>query len=99
MPGPILISSDVEGAEAALEVAAALDELAGAVAAFEIHAEEGGHTALWRGGGHPPAPAFGAPGGNRAALPPAGGRGPRGRPVPGSVRPRPSLSRQTPPAL
>src|SRR5437016_1936343 len=48
MPGPIRISAEVEGAEAALTVAALLDELAGAVAAFEIRAEDGDNAALWR---------------------------------------------------
>jgi ribosomal protein L11 methyltransferase len=48
MPGPIRISAEVEGAEAALTVAALLDELAGAVAAFETHAAAGDSPALWR---------------------------------------------------
>jgi ribosomal protein L11 methyltransferase len=42
------ITAEVEGAEAALEVAALLDELAGAVAAFEIRPADGDHIALWR---------------------------------------------------
>src|ERR1700719_5125818 len=48
MAGPIRISAEVQGADAALEVAALLDELAGAVAAFEIHAADGDKAALWR---------------------------------------------------
>src|SRR6267378_2211397 len=75
MPGPILISADVEGAEAALEVAAALDELAGAVAAFEIHAEEGGHTALWRVEAYPREPVLDAAAEIRLALAAAGAGG------------------------
>ena len=35
MSGPLRITAEVEGAEAALEMAAMLDELSGAVAAFE----------------------------------------------------------------
>src|ERR1700736_3494404 len=49
MAGPIRISAEVQGAGAALEVAAMLDELADAVAAFEIHAADGDKAALWRG--------------------------------------------------
>ena len=75
MPGPILISADVEGAEAALEVAAALDELAGAVAAFEIHAEEGGHAALWRVEAYPREPVLDAAAEIRLALAAAGAGG------------------------
>ena len=75
MPGPILISADVESAEAALEVAAALDELAGAVAAFEIHAEEGGHAALWRVEAYPREPVLDAAAEIRLALAAAGAGG------------------------
>jgi ribosomal protein L11 methyltransferase len=46
--GPSRITARVEGADAALAVAAALDEPAGAVAAFEIREAEGAGTALWR---------------------------------------------------
>src|SRR5436190_18869849 len=56
MPGPIRISAEVEGAEAALTVAALLDELAGAVAAFETHAAAGDSPALWRVEAYPRAP-------------------------------------------
>ncbi len=52
MTGPLRITADVEGADAALAVAAALDELAGAVSAFE--AAEG--AALWRVEAYPRAP-------------------------------------------
>jgi len=55
--GPILsvtirIAAEVAGAEAALAVAAALDELAGAVSAFEIDES----AARWRVEAYPPAP-------------------------------------------
>src|SRR5258708_26082463 len=96
MPGPILISADVESAEAALEVAAALDELAGAVAAFEIHAEEGGHAALWRGGAHPPQPGLDAPAGNPPAPSAAGAGRPPGPPAPGAGPPPPQPCRKPP---
>jgi ribosomal protein L11 methyltransferase len=46
--GPLRITALVEGADAALGVAAALDDLAGAVAAFELDAGEGGGAVLWR---------------------------------------------------
>ena len=52
MTGPLRITAEVEGADAALAVAAALDQLAGAVSAFE--AAEGG--ALWRVEAYPHAP-------------------------------------------
>jgi ribosomal protein L11 methyltransferase len=46
--GPVRITALVEGADAALGVAAVLDDLAGAVAAFELDAGEGGGAVLWR---------------------------------------------------
>ena len=52
MTGPLRITAEVEGADAALAVAAALDELAGAVSAFET--AEG--AALWRVEAYPRAP-------------------------------------------
>src|SRR5437879_3048332 len=48
MPGQLRIAAEIAGAEAALEVAAALDELTGAVAAFEISPADAGNPALWR---------------------------------------------------
>src|SRR5205814_10028742 len=48
MTNPIRITAEVEGAEAALEMAAMLDELSGAVAAFETREAEGKNPALWR---------------------------------------------------
>jgi ribosomal protein L11 methyltransferase len=56
MTGPSRIVARVEGADAALAVAAALDEPAGAVAAFEINEAEGGCAALWRIEAYPSAP-------------------------------------------
>ena len=48
MSGPLRITAEIEGAEAALEMAAMLDELSGAVAAFETREAEGKNPALWR---------------------------------------------------
>src|SRR5438132_11588394 len=48
MSGQLRIVAEIEGAEAALEVAAALDELAGAVTAFEVHPEDNENAAMWR---------------------------------------------------
>jgi ribosomal protein L11 methyltransferase len=42
------ISAEVTGADAALAIAAALDELAGAVSAFEVTEGEGASLALWQ---------------------------------------------------
>jgi ribosomal protein L11 methyltransferase len=56
MAGAIRIVAEIEGAEAALEVAAALDELAGAVAAFEIRPADAQNAALWRVEAYPRAP-------------------------------------------
>jgi ribosomal protein L11 methyltransferase len=50
------ITAQVEGADAALGVAAALDEVAGAVAAFETREAEGGEAARWRIEAYPRAP-------------------------------------------
>jgi len=46
MSGPLRITAEVEGADAALEMAAMLDELSGAVAAFERREAEGKNPAL-----------------------------------------------------
>ena len=56
MTGPWRISAEIAGAEAALAVAAALDELAGAVSAFEASPAEGGGAALWHVEAYPRAP-------------------------------------------
>ena len=56
MTGPLRILAEVEGAEAALEVAAALDETAGAVAAFETREARGKEPALWRIESYPKRP-------------------------------------------
>ena len=58
--GPLRITARVEGADAALGVAAALDEVARAVAAFETREAGGGGAALWRIEAYPRAPVLGA---------------------------------------
>jgi ribosomal protein L11 methyltransferase len=75
MSGQLRIVAEVEGAEAALEVAAALDELAGAVAAFEVHPEAGENAALWRVEAYPRAPLLDAALEIRLALLAAGAGG------------------------
>jgi len=75
MAAPIRISAEVEGAEAALEVAASLDELAGAVAAFETHAADGADAALWRVEAYPREPVLDAAAEIRLALVAAGAGG------------------------
>lgn len=52
MPGTLRISGEVKGADAALAVAAALDELAGAVSAFEVDET----AAVWQVDAYPRAP-------------------------------------------
>ena len=54
--GPLRITAQVEGEDAALALAAALDELAGAVAAFETREAGGGGAALWRVEAYPRGP-------------------------------------------
>ncbi|HKS89568.1 MAG TPA: 50S ribosomal protein L11 methyltransferase [Stellaceae bacterium] len=56
MIGSLRVSAEITGADAALAVAAALDELAGAVSAFEIDEAAG----LWRVEAYPKAPLFDA---------------------------------------
>jgi ribosomal protein L11 methyltransferase len=73
--GPLRITAEVEGADAALAVAAALDDLAGAVAAFEIHEAEGAGAALWRVEAYPRAPVLDAALEVRLALAAAAARG------------------------
>ena len=60
MTNPIRITAEVEGAEAALEMAAMLDELSGAVAAFERREAEGKNPALWRVEAYPREPVLDA---------------------------------------
>src|SRR5690348_12936200 len=56
MTGPLRIAAQVEGEDAALAVAAVLDEGAGAVAAFETREAEGGGLTRWRVEAYPRAP-------------------------------------------
>ena len=56
MADPLRIGAEIEGEEAALAVAAALDELAGAVSAFETREPATGEKALWRVEAWPAAP-------------------------------------------
>jgi ribosomal protein L11 methyltransferase len=58
--GPLRITARVEGEDAALGVAAALDEVAGAVAAFETREAEGVVAAVWRVEAYPRAPVLDA---------------------------------------
>jgi ribosomal protein L11 methyltransferase len=60
MTGPLRITAQVAGGDAALAVAAALDEVCGAVAAFEIDAQEGGGAARWHVEAYPRAPVLDA---------------------------------------
>jgi ribosomal protein L11 methyltransferase len=71
MPGPLRITAEIAGAEAALAVAAMLDELAGAVSAFEICEAD----ALWRVEAYPRSPVLDAPLEVRLALAAAGAGG------------------------
>src|SRR4029077_11545805 len=75
MAGPIRISAEVEGADAALEVAALLDELAGAVAAFESRPADGDNAALWRVEAYPRESVLDAASEIRLALAAAGAGG------------------------
>ena len=76
MTGPWRILAEVEGAEAAIAVASALDELAGAVAAFEARADDGDTAAaLWRIEAYPRAPALNPDVEIRLALAAAGAGG------------------------
>jgi ribosomal protein L11 methyltransferase len=75
MTNPIRITAEVEGAEAALELAAAFDELAGAVAAFEIREAGANNPALWRIEAYPPQPVLNAETEIRLALTAAGAGG------------------------
>ena len=75
MCGQLRIVAEIEGAVAALEVATALDQLAGAVAAFEVHPEAGENAALWRVEAYPRAPLLDAALEIRLALLAAGAGG------------------------
>src|SRR6266852_2750799 len=75
MPGQLRIVAEIEAAEAALEVAAALDELVGAVAAFEVRLADAGNAALWRIEAYPRAPLLDAAVEIRLALLAAGAGG------------------------
>src|SRR5215472_9369897 len=68
MAGPSRIAAEVEGAEAALTVAATLDEMVGAVAAFETREAHGGMPALWRVEAYPREPVLNAEAEIRLAL-------------------------------
>src|SRR4051794_41982361 len=88
MTGPVRVGADIEGEAAALAVAAALDELAPAVSAFETREPASGEPALWRIEAWPAAPVLNpdleirlallAAGGGGGPAPPVGGGGPRG---------------------
>ena len=75
MAGAIRIVAEIEGAEPALEVTATLDELAGAVAAFEIRPADARNAALWRVEAYPLAPSLDAALEIRLALLAAGAGG------------------------
>jgi ribosomal protein L11 methyltransferase len=75
MTGPWRILVEVEGAEAAIAVASALDELAGAVAAFEFHSGDGNTAAVWRVEAYPRTPVLNAEIEIRLALAAAGAGG------------------------
>ena len=73
--GRFRITAEAEGAEAALEMAAILDELSGAVSAFETREADGKSPALWRIEAYPHQPALDAPTEIRLALAAAGAGG------------------------
>src|SRR3984893_16630695 len=75
MTGQLRIVAEIEGADAALEVATALDQLAGAVAAFDVHPEAGESAALWRVEAYPRARLLDAALEVRLALTAAGAGG------------------------
>jgi ribosomal protein L11 methyltransferase len=56
MAGPLQVGAEIEGEDAALAVAARLDELSGAVSAFELREPASGRPALWRVEAWPAAP-------------------------------------------
>ena len=75
MSGSLRILAEVEGAEAAIAVASALDDFAGAVAAFEARPGDGDTAALWRVEAYPSGPALNADVEIRLALAAAGAGG------------------------
>src|SRR5256885_16805332 len=98
MSGTVRIIAEIEGAEAALEVAAVLDALAGAVAAFEIRPEEGESRTLWRVEAYPREPVLDAEAEIRLAPAPAGAGG-RPPPTPREQMPQPGWRPGNPAAL
>ena len=56
MNGQMRVGAEIEGEDAALAVAAAFDDLAGAVSAFETREAISGDAALWRVEAYPAAP-------------------------------------------
>lgn len=75
MTGPVRVGADIEGEDAALAVAAALDELSPAVSAFETREKSSGEPALWRVEAWPAAPVLDADLEIRLALLAAGAGG------------------------
>ena len=73
--GAFRITAEAEGAEAALEIAAILDGLTGAVSAFETREAEGKRLALWRIEAYPRQSVLDAPTEIRLALAAAGAGG------------------------
>ena len=60
MSGPLRVGAEIEGEDAALGVAAALDDLSPAVSAFELREAAAGTPALWRVEAYPAAPVLDA---------------------------------------
>ena len=75
MAGPLRIGAEIEEEDAALAVAAALDELSPAVSAFETREPASGQSALWRVEAWPAAPVLDAELEVRLALIAAGAGG------------------------
>ncbi len=75
MIGPLRIVAEIEGADAALAVAAALDPLAGAVSAFEVPGEAGQDAVRWLVDAYPRAPVLDSTLEIRLALAAAGAGG------------------------
>jgi ribosomal protein L11 methyltransferase len=75
MAGPLRIGAEVEGTDAALAVAAALDETTRAVSAFEVREAAAEAPAFWRVEAYPPAPVLDAGLEVRLALIAAGAGG------------------------
>ena len=75
MTGPLRVGATIEGEDAALAVAAALDDLCSAVSAFEAREPASGVPALWRIEAYPVAPVLNAALEIRLALLAAGAGG------------------------